>query len=223
MTEARTWTIPVGAGETTTAIWEPASAGSKGITFICAHGAGGSMGDRSIQAVTAALRGQGIDTVRFNFLYTERKQKRPDPMPRLLQCLRAVVDTIRADVSPGKLVLGGRSMGGRAFSMFVADGAVCDGLLLLAYPLHPPGQPEKLRIEHLPSITVPVLCINGTKDPFCTPELMQQTLATLGANWRMRWLEEGDHSFHVPKRSGRTDTEVMDDVTGTVTQWMAEW
>jgi predicted alpha/beta-hydrolase family hydrolase len=223
MTDARTWTIRVAADETTTAIWEPASAGSKGITFICAHGAGGSMGDRSMLAVTAALRRHGIDTVRFNFLYTERRQKRPDPMPRLLLCLRAVVDTIRADVSPAKLVLGGRSMGGRAFSMFVADGAVCDGLLLLAYPLHPPGQPDKLRTAHLPSIEVPVLCINGTKDPFCTPELMTQTLATLGTNWHMHWLDGADHSFHVLKRSGRTDAEVMDEVSGTVTQWMAEW
>lgn len=222
MAQARTWTIRVEAEETTSAIWEPATGGSTGTTFVCAHGAGGNMADRSIMAVTAALRDRGIDTVRFNFLYTERKQKRPDPMPRLLQCLRAVVDTIRADVSPAKLILGGRSMGGRAFSMSVADGAACDGLLLLAYPLHPPGQPEKLRIDHLPSINVPVLCINGTKDPFCTPDLMDQTLATLGTNWRMHWLAEADHSFHVLKRSGRTDAEVMGDVAATVTQWMAE-
>ena len=104
--------------------------------------------------------------------------------------------------------------------MWVANGAGCEGLLLLAYPLHPPGQPAKLRIEHLPRIGVPVLCLNGTRDPLCTPELMQDTLATLGDNWRMHWLAEADHSFHVLKRSGRTNAEVLDEAADRIAGWM---
>ena len=111
-------------------------------------------------------------------------------------------------------------MGGRAASMLVADGTACDGLLLLAYPLHPPGQPGKLRVEHLPRITVPVLCINGTRDPFCDPSLMKRTLTGLGTNWRMLWLERADHSFHVLKSSGRTDREVLEEVAQASESWI---
>ena len=103
-------------------------------------------------------------------------------------------------------------MGGRAASVLVSQRAPCRGLLLLAYPLHPPGQHAKLRTAHLPAIHTPVLCINGTRDPFCDRPLMEQTLAGLGANWRMHWLEGADHSFHVLKSSGRTDGDVLAEV-----------
>jgi predicted alpha/beta-hydrolase family hydrolase len=217
----QTWTLSVGDAGSTTAIWEPAAA-SAGPVFICAHGAGGHMGDRSSLAVTAALRERGIGTVRFNFLYTARGQKRPDPIPRLLECLAAVVDRVRDELHPPVLILGGRSMGGRAASMFVAEGAACEGLLLLAYPLHPPGRPDKLRVAHLPRIGVPVFCINGTRDPFCTPDLMTDTLSSLGPNWQMLWLEGADHSFHVLKRSGRTNAGVLDDVAAHTAAWVDE-
>jgi predicted alpha/beta-hydrolase family hydrolase len=213
-----TWTIAVADGATTTAIWEPASRPSDTV-FVCAHGAGGHMGDRSILAVTAALRDRGIATVRFNFLYTARQQKRPDPMPLLLACFDAVAGRVRAELAPATLILGGRSMGGRAASVLVSKGAACDGLLLLAYPLHPPGHPEKLRVDHLPAIRVPVLCVNGTRDPFCAPELMTQTLFRLGPNWRMHWLNAADHSFHVLKRSGRTNEMALVETADTVAQW----
>jgi uncharacterized protein len=214
-----TWTVPVGADRTTVA-WDPATSDGSGVVFVCAHGAGGQMNDRSIVAVTRALRERGIGTVRFNFLYRERGSGRPDPMPRLLECLDAVVASVRERVQPGTLLLGGRSMGGRAASMMVADGAACDGLLLLAYPLHPPGQPGKLRVEHLPRIPVPVLCINGTRDPFCDLSLMERTLSGLGTNWQMLWLNGADHSFHVLKSSGRNDAAVLDEVATTVEQWI---
>ena len=101
--------------------------------------------------------------------------------------------------------------------MMAARGFDCDGLLLFAYPLHPPGQLDKLRDAHLPSIKVPVLCFNGTRDTFCTPELMTSVLANLGTNWQMHWLEGADHSFHVPKSSGRNDAAVLEEV-GTITK-----
>ena len=112
-------------------------------------------------------------------------------------------------------------MGGRAASVLVSQGAASQGLLLLAYPLHPPGQPHKLRAEHLSAIHVPVLCINGTRDPFCDPPLMQRTLTGLGTNWRMHWVEGADHSFRVLKRSGRTDREVLTEIADEVKTWIS--
>ena len=217
-----TWQVAVDH-EQTTAIWDPpASHETAAPVFVCAHGAGGHLADRSTVAVCGALRDRGLGTVRFNFLYRARGSARPDPMPRLLACTQAVVDRVRAELAPTVLLLGGRSMGGRAASMWVADGAPCQGLLLLAYPLHPPGQPQKLRTAHLPAIRPPVLCVNGTRDPFCDRELMEQQLAQLGKNWRMLWLDGADHSFHVPKSSGRTDDDVLNEVADTCAEWLSQ-
>ena len=110
-------------------------------------------------------------------------------------------------------------MGGRAASMLASKGFACNGLLLFAYPLHPPGQPEKLRDAHLPSIEVPVLCFSGTRDVFCTRELMEKAIAPV-PSWNMQWLDGADHSFHVPKSSGRTDAEVLDEVASTTREWL---
>jgi len=214
-----TWQVSVGT-ERTTIAWDPPGGDTVLAVFVCAHGAGGQMNDRSILAVTRALRERGIGTVRFNFPYRERRSGRPDPMPKLLECYEAVAASVRKELTPETLVVGGRSMGGRAASMLVADGAACDGLLLLAYPLHPPGQPGKLRVEHLPRIPVPVLCVNGTRDPFCDRALMKRTLAGLGANWQMLWLEGADHSFHVLKSSGRTDGDVLEEVAAAGDKWL---
>jgi hypothetical protein len=217
-----TWPIRVGTDETT-AVWDPPSADSAGdAVVICAHGAGGHMGDRSVVAVTEALRQRGVGTVRFNFLYRAKGSGRPDPMPRLVECYGAVVERVRAKLEPRPLVMGGRSMGGRAASMLAADGGSCDGLLLLAYPLHPPGQPQKLRTSHLPRIRQPVLCLNGTRDTFCERQLMDDTIASLGGNWRFRWIDGADHSFHVLKSSGRTDREVLDEIGDAVRSWVGE-
>jgi uncharacterized protein len=214
-----TWRVPVGDAETT-AVFDPATAGDANVVYVCAHGAGGHMGDKGMLAVSEALRARGIGVVRFNFLYKEKGSGRPDPMPRLRECTEAVVARVREELRPDVLIIGGRSMGGRAASMMAADGFACDGLLLLAYPLHPAGQPEKLRDAHLPSITVPVLCFNGTRDDLCRPDLMEAVLQRVGPNWRMHWLEAADHSFHVLKKSGRTDAEVLDEVGEASRQWI---
>jgi predicted alpha/beta-hydrolase family hydrolase len=201
-------------------VFEPATVGDANVVFVCAHGAGGHMGDKGMLAVSEALRARGIGVVRFNFLYKEKGSGRPDPMPRLRECTEAVVARVREELRPEVLIIGGRSMGGRAASMMAADGFACDGLLLLAYPLHPAGQPEKLRDAHLPSIRVPVLCLNGTRDDLCRPDLMEAVLQRVGPNWRMHWLEAADHSFHVLKKSGRTDAEVLDEVGEASRQWI---
>ena len=214
------WTIPVG-NETTSAIYDAAPNGDTSTVFVCAHGAGGNMADKSMIAVTRALAARGLSTVRFNFLYKEKRSSRPDPMPKLKDTTTAVVERARAELDPRTLIIGGRSMGGRAASMLAADGFDCSGLLLLAYPLHPPGKPDQLRDAHLPSIRVPVLCVNGTRDPFCTPELMKRVLARVTAPWEMVWLDGADHSFHVPKSSGKTDAQVMTEVADAAEGWVA--
>lgn len=215
------WRIDLGGGEATTARFEPARGPSAGALFVCAHGAGGHMGDRGMLAVTQALRDRGIATVRFNFPYREMGSARPDPMPRLKECVAAVATRARKALGSAKLVLGGRSMGGRAASMLVADGFSCDGLLLLAYPLHPVGQPEKLRDAHLPRIGVPALCLNGTRDALCRVDLMEQVAGKLARNWTMRWLEGADHSFHVLKKSGRTDADVLAEIGEACSAWVS--
>jgi predicted alpha/beta-hydrolase family hydrolase len=151
------------------------------------------MADRGMGQAAQALRAAGFTVVRFDFAYREKGSKRPDPMPALQAQISAVCGKLRDELQPRKLVIGGRSMGGRAASMLAADGFPCDGLLLLAYPLHPAGKPEKLRDAHLPRIRVPVLCFNGTGDELCRRELMEQVLAKLA--WQMHWLEGATHTF----------------------------
>ena len=216
---AETWRIEAGDRQTS-AVWDPPSHARSGAVFCCAHGAGGHMGDRAMLAISAALSDRGIGVVRFNFFYRASGSGRPDPMPRLVECLAAVVARINEELSPKRLILGGRSMGGRAASVAVSEGMACERLLLLAYPLHPPGQTTKLRAAHLEAIRQPVLCINGTRDTFCERALMERTLATLGANWRMHWLEGADHGFHVLKRSGRTDADVRDEAADACRDWL---
>ena len=217
--ESVTWTVPVGAAQTT-ALFEPGQGPGRRVVYVFAHGAGGHMGDRAMEAAAGALHARGISTVRFNFLYKERGSGRPDAMPLLMETTRAIVARVRDELRPDVLVIGGRSMGGRAASMLAADGFDCDGLLLLAYPLHPAGQPEKLRDAHLPAIQVPVLCFNGTRDELCRRDLMEVVLQRVGPSWRMHWLEGADHSFHVLKSSGRTDAQVLDEVADAAREWI---
>ena len=214
------WRVDVGAGEETSAVFEPASGASTGALFICAHGAGGHMDDKGMLAVSEQLRGRGLAIVRFNFLYREKRSGAPDPMPRLKQCYTAVVERVRNAIRPEILLLGGRSMGGRVASMLAADGFACDGLLLLAYPLHPAGQPHKLRDAHLAQIQVPVLSCNGTRDALCRHDLMEQAIAPLSDRWTMRWLDGADHSFRVLKSSGRTDADVLAELGGACAAWI---
>src|SRR5688572_7123879 len=187
MAEPMQWTVAVGDAETT-AIFEPAVR-EHGAVFVCAHGAGGHKADRGMERVANELRQRGIGVVRFNFLYRERGSGRPDRMPLLEACMSAVIESTRNELEPSLLITGGRSMGGRAASMLAADRAVCDGLLLLAYPLHSAGKPDRLRAAHLPQIKVPALCINGTRDPLCRRDLMETVLTRVAAPWQMLWLE----------------------------------
>jgi predicted alpha/beta-hydrolase family hydrolase len=212
------WRVPIGDGDETSALFE-AAPGADAV-FICAHGAGGRMDDRGMVSLVPVFHRCGLSVVRFNFLYRERGSRRPDPMPQLQACLASVVAFVRQELHPSCLILGGRSMGGRAASMLAATGFACDGLLLLAYPLHPAGRPERLRDAHLPSLRLPVLCCNGTRDSLCRRDLMEQTLQTVTADWTMHWLEAADHGFHVLKSSGRTDADVLREIGEATRAWL---
>jgi len=184
-------------------------------TFVAAHGAGGHKDDAGMLRLARALEPAGFEVVRFNFPYREKGSRRIDPMEVLKEAFRKQIKDVK-----GKLVLGGRSMGGRVASMLAAEGFQCDGVLIAAYPLHPAGEPEKLRDAHLPSIRCPVLCLNGTRDALCRRDLMEAALKKVTAPWTMRWLEGADHSFRVLKSSGRTDAEVDAEVREAARAWL---
>lgn len=214
------WTVDLDGG-VTSAIHEAAVSGATDApVFVMAHGAGGHMHDRGMLAASAAMRSAGLDVVRFNFLYRAQGSGRPDPMPRLQQCVAAVAERATAELGRRRLILGGRSMGGRAASMLVAAGFPADALLLLAYPLHPAGQETKLRDAHLAHLGVPVLCFNGTRDALCRRDLMDAVVRNVGPQWTMHWLEGADHSFHVLKSSGRSDADVLAEVTEATRRWL---
>src|SRR5205085_5433015 len=124
----------------------------------------------------------------------------------------SAVARARVEFPQHRPIIGGRSMGGRVATMLAADGFACDGLLLFAYPLHPAGQPEKLRDAHLPRIKVPVLCFNGTRDALCSRDLMERALQTVTTRWEMHWIEGADHSLKGDK--------ALEEMGAAVSAWL---
>lgn len=191
---------------------------------VLAHGAGNDMHSPFLSAIHLGLAERGSLSVTFNFPYAEQGRRAPDRMPRLEAAWHGVLDAVRADpeLAPGRLFIGGKSMGGRVASHLAAAGADCDGLLFLGYPLHPAGKPERLRDGHLADIACPMLFVEGTRDPLCRLELLRPVLARLGPHARLHLIEGGDHSFRLPKRLGRGEREVWDDIVEAASRWMAE-
>jgi predicted alpha/beta-hydrolase family hydrolase len=189
--------------------------------FVCAHGAGGHKDDASMLRLAAALEPRDFEVVRFNFPYRDRGSRRIDPMAALKNAFSDKVSSLKEKHHEKPLIIGGRSMGGRVASMLAAEGFECDGLLLAAYPLHPAGQPEKLRDAHLPAIRRPVLALSGTRDPLCTRALMERALEKVTAPWTQHWIEGADHSFKVLKSSGRTNADVDAEVGEAAARWLA--
>ncbi|GMR23962.1 MAG: alpha/beta fold hydrolase [Acidobacteriota bacterium] len=189
-------------------------------TAIISHGAGGTMDSPSIVGVQKQLAANGITAVRFNFLYSEKKKRSPDKQPALVATWRSVADWVKKEVKPKKLFLSGRSMGGRMASYLVAEGYSCDGVFFLAYPLHPPGKPDRQRKEHLLEIKVPMLFVSGTRDAFAQLELLEPVVKKLKA--KLHLIEGADHGFKVPKKLGRTPGDVDEEVTAAVLDFIAE-
>ena len=189
-------------------------------TAIIAHGAGGTMDTPSIVGIQTQLVANGVTAVRFNFLYSEKTRRSPDKQPALVATWRAVADWVKKEVNPQKLFLSGRSMGGRMASSLVAEGYPCDGVFFLAYPLHPPGKPERQRKDHLPRIKVPMLFVSGTRDAFAQLELLEPVVKKSKA--KVHLIEGADHGFKVPKKFGRTPKDVDGEVTAAVLEFIAE-
>lgn len=186
---------------------------------ILAHGAGSHAENKTMLWLSDLVRSAGASVVRFNFLYRAQGKGMPDRMPVLMETYRAVIDSIRTTMHPKKLVIGGHSMGGRVASMVEAEQQTADGLLLFGYPLHPPGQPEKLRDAHLPQIKTPTLQLSGTNDEFCTPELMK-AVPLDPSIYQIVWIEGADHSYSVKRSSGRTKADAENDIRSALVPWL---
>ncbi len=197
-----------------------APAGSDGI--VLGHGAGNDMTNPLLVAFAAGLRERGYTTLRFNFPYTERKRKVPDPKPVLLDTYRAACVALRERAPVRRLCIGGKSMGGRISSLLAAEGFPCDGLVFLGYPLHPPGKPEQLRDAHLTSIRAPMLFLQGTRDPLCRLDLLGPVLERLGQRATLHIVDGADHSFSVPKKAARSPQQVVDELVDVTAGWLGE-
>jgi predicted alpha/beta-hydrolase family hydrolase len=163
--------------------------------LLLTHGAGSDRGHSSLVAIERAAG--RLPVRRMDFPYRKEGRRPPDRASKLLAAIEeeAAALSAAARVRPARLALGGRSMGGRMCSMAVADGLPAAALVLIAYPLHPPGRPERLRAEHLPAIEVPCLFVSGTRDPFGTPEELEAATATIAGPVTHHWVEGGRHEL----------------------------
>ncbi len=159
--------------------------------------------------------------VTFNFPYMEQGRKMPDPQARLEASYRAVVANLPGRKLAAKpLVLGGKSLGGRIAShVAAADTDIADGLVFLGHQLHPPGSPQQLRSAPLERIRLPILFVQGTRDPFGTPEELRPILDTLDPRASLYVVPDRNHSFTVPKSSGVSQPQVYDDVVDHIVGW----
>ena len=178
---------------------------AKKMGVVIAHGAGGNMHASFIAYFHERIAEEGYPCLKFNFPYSDAGKKAPDPQPVLLACFQKAMEAMPS----GPLMIGGKSMGGRMASYLGNDDRVL-GLFFLGYPLHPPGKPDQLRDEHLYSIHKPMFFASGTKDPFARIELLNATIGRIGKYATKYLIEEGGHSFDVPKKSGKSSDEILD-------------
>ena len=204
--------------------YAPAKSGRLPVSIVLAHGAGANQMSPFMVQMATALAERGIGCLTFNFLYTEKGRKLPDRGDALELCYRKIIEAYHAGKFrglEGALVIGGKSMGGRIASQVAAKGGVdIAGLVFLGYPLHPPGQPQKMRDAHLPAIKAPMLFIQGAKDAFGTPEELRPVLKRVKAPVQLFAVDDADHSLKVPKKAGRPQAEVDAAVLDTIEGWI---
>jgi predicted alpha/beta-hydrolase family hydrolase len=188
--------------------------------MLLAHGAGAGQDHPGVAGLRDRLGRAGVRVLTFNYPYTEAGKRRPDAQATLLQCHRGALEWLRAEAGT-EVVLAGRSMGGRMATYLAAGGEPVRGLILYAYPLHPAGKPDRLRIEHLSDIDAPLLFVSGTRDSLARLELIERYLRPLPTA-TLSLIEDADHSFRVPKRTGRTFDEVLDGVAERTVEWLEE-
>ena len=192
--------------------------------LILGHGAGAGQRSAFMVDFACALSALGVDVVTFNFLYAEQGRRIPDRAPALEACYRAVIDTVHAHVETARraLFIGGKSMGGRiATQVAAADPQLrLAGLVLLGYPLHPPGKPTERRDKHLPAIARPMLFVQGTRDAFGTPDELAPIVSTLQPAPTVHVVTHGDHSFKLSKKDPAAQAQVYADVQRAIVSFI---
>ena len=183
--------------------------------IILAHGAGQGMKSPFMTYFNRELPSRGFLSVTFDFEYMEAQRRVPDPQPKLQARYRSVVEAVAAHHRPKRLIIGGKSMGGRVASYIAGDTPQVSALLFLGYPLHPPGKPDQLRDQHLYKLKMPMLFISGTKDAFAEKALLERTVRKIGKNAELVWIEGGDHSL---KRK-KDDVESMTIALDAIVEW----
>jgi uncharacterized protein len=216
--------IPLQASAGTTALVYPAGAPAVGASLILGHGAGAGQQSTFMVEFARALSNLGLDLITFNFPYTEQHRRIPDRGPVLEACYRAVIETARTKIASAAqfLFVGGKSMGGRiATQVAAADPALpIAGLVLLGYPLHPPGRPAQRRDQHLPAIGRPMLFIQGERDAFGTPAEFQPIVNGLRPSPTLRVVDGGDHSFKLPRKDPAAQTGVFANIQQDIVTWV---
>lgn len=190
--------------------------------YVFAHGAGAGMAHASMTAIAKGLALRGIASLRYQFLYMERKSKRPDP-PKLAQAAVRAAVAEAAKLAPKlPLFAGGKSFGGRMTSGAQAaaplDGV--RGLIFLGFPLHPAGKPARERADHLSNVQIPILFLQGTRDALAELEHLEPVVEALGKRATLKLYDPADHSFHVPAKSGRKDPEVLNEILDDFAAWV---
>ncbi len=190
--------------------------------YVFAHGAGAGMNHPFMLRASAALGARGIATYRYEFPYMQAKKSRPDPPAVAEEAVRKAVAEAARNYPGLPILAGGKSFGGRMTSQAQASQPMpgVRGLVFFGFPLHAPGKPGTSRAEHLTSVDVPMLFLQGTRDEFAQLDLLQQVVKGLGDRAKLHLIEEGDHSFKVPKRTGKTETDVMNELADTFLQWV---
>lgn len=189
--------------------------------YVFAHGAGAGMQHPFMVRASEALGRHGIATHRYEFPYMKAGKSRPDSPAVAEAAVREAVQEAAKKAPAARLLAGGKSFGGRMTSQAQAREPLpgVRGLVFFGFPLHPPGRPGVERAEHLSAIEIPMLFLQGTRDEFATLDLLQGVVKRLGNRATLHLIEEGDHSFKVPKRSGKTESDVLEELATTIQQW----
>jgi len=211
------------AAFTTTALAYRADEARLKATLILAHGAGAGQRSPFIVATAQALSARGVDTVTFNFPYIEQSRRLPDRRSVLEDCYRRVIEAVREKIAgTGAVFIGGKSMGGRIATQVAAseDAPPVSGIVLLGYPLHPPGRISQRRDAHFPTIRCPMLFVQGSRDAFGTPEELEPAMAMLPQKPATHVVAGGDHSFKIARASREGQTAALGEVYRVVAEWI---
>jgi uncharacterized protein len=222
--EAETLTVKINDKEEVTALLYPATKKNRaGLTVLLGHGAGANQTSGFMRMFANGLTARGLDVMTFNFVYMEQGRSVPDQKGKLEACFRAVIEAAlkHKKLKNNRLIVGGKSMGGRIASQVIAadDVAEVAGLVFLGYPLHPPGNPAKLRVEHLEHVGKPMLFVQGTRDALGTPEEIQPYIKNLRPAAKIYAIEGGDHSFKAPKKFGLPQEEIYTAAMDEIERW----